>query len=153
MSSHHTRRLVVLMVYNDDDEKDQSHKKDDSEIPKAVKQNSEKIELLESGQREFLNQLQLLTKKMEKQPLHDDDKVSSNHGNLGKPITHKEMTEMLAKATQDNSFKKKESIPKYKPKMDLVPFTPKYNNQSCSTIQGHHLHTSTWFTSTPWLRV
>lgn len=51
------------MVYNDDDEKDQSHNKDDSEIPKAVKQNSEKIELLESGQQEFLNQLQLLTKK------------------------------------------------------------------------------------------
>lgn len=125
------------MVYNDDDEKDQSHNKDDSEIPKAVKQNSEKIELLESGQQEFFNQLQAfscLLKKMEKQPLHDDDKVSSNHGNLGKPITHKEMTEMLAKATQDNSFKKKESIPKYKPKMDLVPFPPKYNNQSCSAI-------------------
>lgn len=86
MSSHHTRRLVVLMVYNDDDEKDQSHNKDDSEIPKAVKQNSEKIELLESGQQEFLNQLQAFScvrKKMEKQPLHDDDKVSSNHGNLG----------------------------------------------------------------------
>lgn len=51
---------------------------------------------------------------------------NQNKTNPEKPITHKEMTEMLAKAQADGALKKKGSIPKYLTEMDLVPYPSKF---------------------------
>lgn len=105
----------------------------------AVKQNSLKIGLLESGQQEIINQVWLLFEKFGKKTLQNDDGVHSSKQdkiNLKKPITHKEMTEILAKARTDSTLKKKGSAPKYPPEMDLDPFLLKYQQAKSQCYSG-----------------
>lgn len=70
-------QLLVFMA-NNGGEKDNNDSPNE-DLSKVVKENTDKISLLESGQQEIINQLRLPTKNLGKQALNDD--ASSNQNN------------------------------------------------------------------------
>ena len=51
----------------------------------------------------------------------------NNHQvDLDKPITYKEVVDIMTKIRDEGRLRKKGIMPKYPPEMDLVPYLPKY---------------------------
>lgn len=98
-----------------------------------VKQNSKKLSLLESGKKEFLT-TPFLAEKLGKQVVFNNDNAEQSFKDetdpnkvvSNKDITHKEVAKMLANVITNDTFKKKGHALKYMPKMDLVPYLPKF---------------------------
>lgn len=47
-----------------------------------------------------------------------------------KPMTYREVVDMMTKTRDEGRLKKKGIMPKYPPEMDLVPYPPKYKSQT-----------------------
>lgn len=76
---------------------------------------------------------------MGKQALPNDVGVHSSNEektNMDKLITRKEKIEILAKARAEGFVKKKGSIPKYPPEMDLAPSPPNYRQSKLQSYLG-----------------
>lgn len=48
-----------------------------------------------------------------------------HQANLDKPMTYKEVANMLTKTRDEGRLRKKGTMPKYPPEIDLVPYPPK----------------------------
>lgn len=119
----------MYMVDNDEQNRQSN---EGSDLSHMVKENNDKICLLESGQKEVLTQLWLLAEKMGKQVVNHDegkeeqlveDEIEHNKAISNKAITHKEVEDMNAKARVDDAFEKKVHAPKYLIEIDLVHFS------------------------------
>lgn len=108
---------------------------DNSKLTDEVKHISLKIKLLEDDQREIVEQLQLVTEKLVG-PTPQSGGNTHFSNNQAKPITHKEVTKILAKAKAEDAFKKKGNKPEYPIEMDLVPFPPKFKQPELNLYFG-----------------
>ena len=61
-----------------------------------------------------------------------------------KPMTYKEVEEMMAKAKDESRMKKNGILPKYLPEMDLVLYPPKFKQPTFWPYSGKGLTYNTW---------
>ncbi|XXG82452.1 hypothetical protein AAC387_Pa10g0399 [Persea americana] len=69
-------------------------------------------------------QMQQLSQRLSKQGGQSLD--TDHQVDLDKPMTYREVMDMMTKTRDEGRLRKKMIMPKYPPEMDLVPYPPKY---------------------------